>query len=483
MLESLLDGGKKQPKRKASFRNNNGRPRQSRGHRAVGREQLPKHCGVNTTSRIGLATASMRQRGSRSTMGLSVGSLADIPGQRGKKSAESDETEKNNLRRLAGRNKPKVGPVGKINRKEDGSTARSMTVSSQIKHDVEIRRKMLPEHSMKVTDSLSSTATANTTTAATTTAAAATAATAAATAAATTTTTATSKLPIKLSLSLPRNSNFIGIRKPMAQQLSEPCQTIPTPQNGSAAPKNHNSVLAETTGQDMVCTEMNKPSLMVPTQLTTTPMDTIEPSRTAMVSTHPQTTRISEQPRKRKAIPVTNDNFVRLNLKNKHGACRQKKRKTNERNQRLKDQNAAWLERETSGRNQDDRTGNRRHGDDANQSESSKPGHYIRKTTIHKAVDPLDDYLDGRYAHKETTKRKQKTATTSSISTTLTPPCCSQHGLPCKELTVKKNTTGNKGRKFLVCSMPRGEQCDHFEWKDDTAQVRRCCKGMTAQMG
>lgn len=50
-------------------------------------------------------------------------------------------------------------------------------------------------------------------------------------------------------------------------------------------------------------------------------------------------------------------------------------------------------------------------------------------------------------------------------------PRCARHQRPCKLVVVKKTGTGNKGRKFYACSMPRGEQCDHFQWADDTVEV------------
>lgn len=41
---------------------------------------------------------------------------------------------------------------------------------------------------------------------------------------------------------------------------------------------------------------------------------------------------------------------------------------------------------------------------------------------------------------------------------------CTGHNLPCRELTA--NTALNQGRVFYKCSLPEGEQCDFFQWKD-----------------
>jgi len=41
------------------------------------------------------------------------------------------------------------------------------------------------------------------------------------------------------------------------------------------------------------------------------------------------------------------------------------------------------------------------------------------------------------------------------------------HGLPAVERTVKKASTGNKGRTFYACGQPRETQCAFFLWADD----------------
>ena len=43
-------------------------------------------------------------------------------------------------------------------------------------------------------------------------------------------------------------------------------------------------------------------------------------------------------------------------------------------------------------------------------------------------------------------------------------PLCPGHGLPCRLLTA--NTSINMGREFYKCSLPEGQSCDFFQWKD-----------------
>lgn len=44
------------------------------------------------------------------------------------------------------------------------------------------------------------------------------------------------------------------------------------------------------------------------------------------------------------------------------------------------------------------------------------------------------------------------------------PPPCPGHGLPSRLLTA--NTSINMGRQFYKCSLPEGQSCDFFQWKD-----------------
>jgi hypothetical protein len=129
----------------------------------------------------------------------------------------------------------------------------------------------------------------------------------------------------------------------------------------------------------------------------------------------------------------------------------------------------------TNRRNYNGRRSNKNNGNVAS---------YVSKMS---GLDPLDEFVDGTFHSKkksDTTGSKKngssattKTTTTSSsskASVTIEPaaaPMCARHQRPCKLIKVKKNTTGNKGRMFYACHMPRGEQCDHFQWADDTIEV------------
>jgi ATP-dependent DNA helicase Q4 len=85
-------------------------------------------------------------------------------------------------------------------------------------------------------------------------------------------------------------------------------------------------------------------------------------------------------------------------------------------------------------------------------------------------VDPLDDFVDGTYS---STKKKNVKRVDASAPRTRdeSVPNCTRHQRPCKLLTVKRNNKGNKGRKFYVCCMPKGEQCDYFKWEEDTLEA------------
>ena len=148
------------------------------------------------------------------------------------------------------------------------------------------------------------------------------------------------------------------------------------------------------------------------------------------------------------------DNFVRLNLRNKAGSCRNssrsgKSQSTRRWEERKKERAAMWKE---------------------NNSNSATDKLFASSTTIAPVsagvVDPVDDFVDGVFssaAHKKRGGGRPK-AKAKTI------PVCTGHQQPCKLLTVKK-TGANKGRKFYACPCPRGEQCNHFQWADDTLQV------------
>ena len=156
---------------------------------------------------------------------------------------------------------------------------------------------------------------------------------------------------------------------------------------------------------------------------------------------------IPEIPTKTRKHPANNDNFVRLNLRNSAGACRgarNKKRFRRNRFQRsTEERNTEWKGSE--------------------KSSSSGSQQYVSRMT---GLDPLDEYLDGVFHKKEPTNAKAAGHQEDA-------PKCARHQRTCKLVVVKKNTTGNKGRKFYACSMPRGEQCNHFQWADDTVEAAR----------
>ena len=234
------------------------------------------------------------------------------------------------------------------------------------------------------------------------------------------------------------------------------------------------------------------------------------------------------KPSKKKNL---NDNFVRQNLKNNAGACRGAKNKSS----KFSKERRTWTFRGGDTTNGDNNTANNyasqgsftnptltfdapvppssssystnnnhdsnnNGGDDArtkrfnryNASKSSKSNatSYVSKMS---GLDPLDEFVDGTFHSSETktglaktkapTKSTAADAVSATITTTPTPavfgetldaqaPKCARHQRPCKKIKVRKATTGNKGREFYACSMPRGEQCDHFQWADDTVEVR-----------
>jgi GRF zinc finger len=191
----------------------------------------------------------------------------------------------------------------------------------------------------------------------------------------------------------------------------------------------------------------------------------------------------------RTPVAVNNDNFVRLNLKNNAGACRGARNKSKKFQRRRygdrgdQGRGNQALHQETLGfsanrnfslgedeENEDDQNNNSRTEYQAKLVQ--QPGSaYVSKMT---GMDPMDEFLDGSFhPTKENVQKGSDSINEPDV------PNCTRHQRPCKLVTVKKNTTGNKGRKFYVCSMPRGEQCNHFQWADDTAEVRYLnrCKG------
>eukprot|EP00934_Nitzschia_sp_Nitz4_P000946 Nitzschia sp. Nitz4//scaffold112_size70979//52792//54824//NITZ4_005909-RA/size70979-augustus-gene-0.94-mRNA-1//-1//CDS//3329533286//946//frame0 len=158
-----------------------------------------------------------------------------------------------------------------------------------------------------------------------------------------------------------------------------------------------------------------------------------------------------------RAKPLNNDNFVRLNLRNSAGACR------GARNKKLRNKfKRSFQPSSESNLRQDGGD------DDAMPSKASTIGLSQGQTfnSRQTGVDPVDDYLDGAFKSNPQKTKKVKSSTVESSQSNV--PVCARHSRPCKLVEVKKNTRGNKGRKFYACSMPRGEQCDHFEWMEDT---------------
>ena len=182
--------------------------------------------------------------------------------------------------------------------------------------------------------------------------------------------------------------------------------------------------------------------------------------------------------KKRKTTNNNNDNFVRLNLRNNAGSCRGARnlRKHNRQKRwKAKKREEYWdgvHDNAKSGGGREENGG----GDDNDDTpENILSNHGRRKqiNSIHDAIDPIDDYLDGTFHKKgrpiqKTTSQSQKD--TLPNQRTIQKTLCTRHNRQCKLLVVKKNTSGNKGRKFYVCSMPRGEQCDFFQWEDDTIE-------------
>lgn len=166
-----------------------------------------------------------------------------------------------------------------------------------------------------------------------------------------------------------------------------------------------------------------------------------------------------------------NDNFVRQNLRNSSGACR------GARNKKTK---SRYYDRYKKGNYYQKANYEKSDNNDEFSQDRRAPQKEIQKAeTFRAGVDPLDDYLDGVLQ----TDTSQSKAASSDGSKTQAPktitnqqaeaPKCTRHQRPCKLLVVKKAGTGNKGRKFYCCAMPRGEQCDHFQWADDTVEAAK----------
>lgn len=155
-------------------------------------------------------------------------------------------------------------------------------------------------------------------------------------------------------------------------------------------------------------------------------------------------------------------NFVRLNLRNKAGSC------LGARN--VKAKSKAKLQWEQRKKDRMDLYKAEHGGADEkgmNQLFSVSGAAFTSA-----GVDPVDDFVDGVFAPDNAANGDDamKNAESNQRKHSPTIPTCSGHQQPCKLLTVKKSGP-YKGRKFYACPCPRGEQCNHFLWADDTLQV------------
>ena len=262
---------------------------------------------------------------------------------------------------------------------------------------------------------------------------------------------------------------------------------------------------------------------------TTTNFRSIESSKNATTSKYNATTS-----KKKGKFRGNNDNFVRLNLKNNAGACRGARNKKSSKERRSWSFRGRDDDRKLDKSYDDDDDANHYGTNDTTtfrmSFDPSVPSKYSPKSSMTSntndadvndsrgtdgsrkrnnfnrnsgfkekqaasyaskmsGLDPMDEFIDGsfhptkainRIAAKgkgSSDKNGNDDATVCSSTTSKAAkeqeeaPKCARHQLSCKLIKVKKNTTGNKGRMFYACSMPRGEQCDHFQWADDTIEV------------
>ena len=185
-----------------------------------------------------------------------------------------------------------------------------------------------------------------------------------------------------------------------------------------------------------------------------------------------------------------NDNFVRLDMRNSAGSCR------GARNLKRVNKHKLWRAQHRFGMNdtqpRDRAGGTTNDGDDDVDGDGGGISGSIYRgkertrfnstgkvdggdlkcfsSATNAGVDPLDDFVDGTYS---STKKKNVKRVDASAPRTRdeSVPNCTRHQRPCKLLTVKRNNKGNKGRKFYVCCMPKGEQCDYFKWEEDTLEA------------
>ncbi|KAL7548043.1 hypothetical protein ACHAWF_011322 [Thalassiosira exigua] len=201
---------------------------------------------------------------------------------------------------------------------------------------------------------------------------------------------------------------------------------------------------------------------------------------------------------------AANENFVRLDLRNAAGSCR------GARNLKKANRKKLWRATHRFGRGDDGEECDGGEGGGEGPSRCGPRGRReggggrgggggdARSVAVARngGVDPLDDYVDGAFSRRKdgggsakggvaregTCGRSGDVDVEGAVGRRSeddkkegreVAPLCVRHRRPCKLLTVKRNAKGNKGRKFYVCSLPRGEQCDHFQWEEDTAEAAR----------
>lgn len=248
-------------------------------------------------------------------------------------------------------------------------------------------------------------------------------------------------------VSLGQSKKGTGVGEVVPAIFKQTCSNPPTSNDPSSQPSNLLKRPQTFRNPVQTPTTLNRETLLKPTS----------ERRPAKIGAGAEE-RGSKKQRARRTTPKSSSttsgaNFVRQNLKNNAGACRGARNK--KKKFRMRFGQVEKISEEAS---------------DEEASQQVKQSLALSKgarMTAQSAVDPLDDYLDGSYQLKA--KRAQ-----SDKSPASTVPRCGRHQRPCKLLTVKKNS-GNKGRKFYVCASPRGEQCDHFEWADNTLEVSMSC--------
>jgi GRF zinc finger len=211
----------------------------------------------------------------------------------------------------------------------------------------------------------------------------------------------------------------------------------------------------------------------------TAPTRNVEAKSSRSVCINPYTNAASQSiPRPTTSKPATKpkDNYIRLNLRNKAGACfgarnvRDKSKSKLQWEQRRKDrlEHFEALQREEEDPDDDPSSGRTKLVGSTDAIVNQMIGKSTISVTSSFGVDVVDDFMDGVFAAESSeanpNAKKNAAKRVSPI------PLCSGHQQPCKVLTVKKSGP-NRGRQFYACACPRMEQCNHFAWADDTLRV------------